>query len=93
MASSRLITDSFPKTKKDRPINQKLLKEKTEDLNRRGKGSSGFFLIPLLCYLVGESSDQLNLLFQWAKIEWFTVISFHALFVPRIMSHFDPHLD
>lgn len=38
MASSRLITDSFPKTKKDRPINQKLLKEKTEDSNRRDAG-------------------------------------------------------
>ncbi|XP_068678000.1 DNA polymerase delta subunit 4-like [Montipora foliosa] len=35
MASSKLITESFPKTKKDRPIIQKLPKKKTQDLNDR----------------------------------------------------------
>ncbi|CAH3183342.1 unnamed protein product [Porites evermanni] len=31
-SSTRLVTDSFPKTKKDRPINQKLKQSKAKDV-------------------------------------------------------------
>lgn len=40
-SSTRLVTDSFPKTKKDRPINQKLKQSKAKDVIRqKGKNYS-----------------------------------------------------
>lgn len=39
-SSTRLVTDSFPKTKKDRPINQKLKQSKAKDVIQKGKNYS-----------------------------------------------------
>ena len=40
-SSTRLVTDSFPKTKKDRPINQKLKQSKAKDvIHQKGKNYS-----------------------------------------------------
>lgn len=40
-SSTRLVTDSFPKTKKDRPINQKLKQSKAKDvIHQKGKNCS-----------------------------------------------------
>lgn len=44
MASSKLITDTFPKTKKDRPINQKLHQTKTKDVSLKGESAVGFLI-------------------------------------------------
>ena len=40
-SSTRLVTDSFPKTKKDRPINQTLKQSKAKDvIQQKGKNYS-----------------------------------------------------
>ena len=40
-SSTRLVTDAFPKTKKDRPINQKLKQSKAKDvIHQKGKNYS-----------------------------------------------------
>lgn len=40
-SSTKLVTDSFPKTKKDRPINQKLKQSKAKDvIHQKGKNYS-----------------------------------------------------
>ncbi|CAH3191054.1 unnamed protein product, partial [Porites evermanni] len=54
-SSTRLVTDSFPKTKKDRPINQKLKQSKAKDvIHQKGKNYS-------LQYQKETKDQELNL--------------------------------